>query len=178
MSASPLDLNVSNNAEIKGLPDFLVHQLKDILWTEKFLRRQMSEIRSYVTSARLRMGIENHMKEIDKQIWRLEEVFLVINEPVQMQPNVGLKALVQDAMKTIKATKLGSMVRDVCIINCLQKVEHYEIASYGTLKTLAIVLGHPQAADLLEQTLNEEKNADAIFSTIAEVFINEQAAGE
>ncbi|MOA44059.1 hypothetical protein D3C78_1662870 [compost metagenome] len=81
-------------------------------------------------------------------------------------------------MKTIKATKLGSMVRDVCIINCLQKVEHYEIASYGTLKTLAIVLGHPQAADLLEQTLNEEKNADAIFSTIAEVFINEQAAGE
>lgn len=177
MSWNSPDLNVSN-ATINDLPGFLVHQLKDILWTEKYLLRKMPELRPYITSARLLIGIENHIKETEVHIKRLEEVFMVINEPIQIQTYVTMQGLIKDAMETIMATRAGSMVRDVCIIVCLQKIEHYEIATYGSLKAFATVLGHPQAADLLEQTLNEEKNADAVFSNIAELFINEQAAGE
>lgn len=177
MSWNSPDLNVSN-ATINDLPGFLVHQLKDILWTEKYLLRKMPELRPYITSARLLIGIENHIKETEVHIKRLEEVFMVINEPIQIQTYVTMQGLIKDAMETIMATRAGSMVRDVCIIVCLQKIEHYEIATYGSLKAFTTVLGHPQAADLLEQTLNEEKNADAVFSNIAELFINEQAAGE
>lgn len=178
MSSDPLDLNVSNNAEIIDLPDFLVHQLKDILWTEKYLLRKLPEIREHVTSVRLHIGIENHIKETEVHVKRLEEVFSAINEPVQMQSYVAMQGIIQDALETINTTRAGSMVRDVCVIVCLQKIWHYKIATYGSLKAFATVLGHPQAADLLEQTLNEEKNADAVFSNIAEIFINEQAAGE
>ena len=86
--------------------------------------------------------------------------------------------LVEEAQELIKDTDKGSKVRDVALIAGAQKVEHYEIASYGTLATLAGILGHEEAQDLLAQTLEEEKKADSLLSTIAEGFVNESALQE
>ncbi len=113
----------------------------------------------------------------ERQVKRVEDVFASIDEKAVAKKCEAMAGLTKEAEEIMKETDEG-MVRDAAIISAAQKVEHYEIASYGTLRAFAKTLGLEKAAKLLEQTLNEEKDADESLTEIAEAFINVEAAHE
>ena len=114
----------------------------------------------------------------DKSLTRLEQVFDSIEEKAAAKKCEAMAGLIKEGETIIEDTEKGSLTRDAGIISASQKIEHYEIASYGTLKTLAGVLGFNEAAELLDATLQEEKNADSLLTQIAEGSINQSAKGE
>ena len=130
------------------------------------------------TSAELKTCIQNHLTETENHITRLEQVFKSIGEKAVAVKCEAMAGLLKEAGEIIDETEKGTLTRDVGIISAAQKVEHYEIASYGTMKTLAGVLGYGQAAKLLEATLAEEKNADNLLTQVAEGSVNTAAVAD
>lgn len=161
-----------------ALKEFFVDSLKDIYWAEKALTKALPKMMKKATSAELKTGIENHLAETENQVKRLEQVFETIGEKASAKKCAAMEGLIKEAEEIMSETENGSMTRDVGIIAASQKVEHYEIATYGTLRTLANVLGYSQASQLLNQTLEEEKKADSLLTEIAEGFVNEAATKE
>ncbi|RZA00215.1 MAG: ferritin-like domain-containing protein [Sphingobacteriaceae bacterium] len=164
--------------EESALNELFVDELKDIYWAEKHLAKALPKMAKAATSDELRAAIENHKVETDNQITRLESVFESIGEKAAAKKCDAMAGLLEEGEGIIEDTEDGSITRDVGIISAAQKIEHYEIASYGTLKTLAATLGHDEAAELLDATLQEEKNADSLLSQIAEAGINQTAKSE
>ncbi|WP_206512974.1 YciE/YciF ferroxidase family protein [Larkinella soli] len=165
----------SNESELKEL---FVDGLKDIYWAEKHLTKELAKMGKSATSQQLRTAFEQHLTETENQVGRLEQVFEALGEKASAKKCEAMEGLIEEAHELIEDTKDGSLTRDVALIAAAQKVEHYEIASYGTLRTLAGVLGFPEAAKLLEQTLEEEKKTDSLLTRIAETSINESAKSE
>ena len=130
------------------------------------------------TSEELRSSIEKHITETQNQITRLEQVFEMLGQKATGKKCDAMEGLVEEGKSMLEDTEDGSLTRDAAIISASQKIEHYEIASYGTLRTLANTLGLPEAASLLEETLQEEKNTDIKLTQIAEGFVNESAKAE
>ena len=130
------------------------------------------------TSDELRSSIENHIVETQNQITRLEQVFEMLGQKATGKKCDAMEGLVEEGKSMMEDTDEGSLTRDAAIISASQKIEHYEIASYGTLRTLANTLGLTEAASLLEDTLEEEKNTDVKLTQIAESFVNESAKAE
>jgi ferritin-like metal-binding protein YciE len=116
--------------------------------------------------------------ETQNQVARLEQVFEIMGKKAVAKKCDAMEGLLKEAESIMEETDEGSMTRDVGIIAAAQKVEHYEIATYGTLKSLASILGKSDVADLLSETLEEEKNADLLLSEIAESYVNQSAATE
>lgn len=168
----------AQGVEESALKELFVDELKDILWAEKHLTKALPKMAKGATSEELRTSIENHLVETQNQITRLESVFQSIGEKAVAKKCDAMAGLVEEGKSIMEDTEDGSMTRDAGIISASQKIEHYEIASYGTLKTLATVLGFEEAASLLDETLNEEKNADVLLTQIAEGFVNESAKAE
>lgn len=153
-------------------------ELKDIYWAEKHLVKALPKMSKAATSPKLTEAIENHLKETENQVIRLESVFELLGEKAQAKKCDAMEGLVSEAEDILSDTKEDTMVRDAGIIIASQKVEHYEIASYGSLVALAKKMGHDEVSKLLEETLNEEKKTDQLLSKIAEKEVNEKASKE
>ncbi len=161
-----------------ALNELFLDELKDIYWAEKHLAKALPKMAKAATSDELRTAINNHLSETENQITRLEQAFQSIDEKAVAVKCEAMAGLLKEGDEIISETEKGSMTRDAGIISAAQKIEHYEIASYGTLKTLAGVLGYDDAVELLEATLAEEKNCDNLLTQIAESSINQSAASE
>lgn len=167
--------NQSISTEVSALTKLFVDELKDIYWAEKHLIKNLPKMAKAATSSELQAAFENHLKETVNQVDRLEKVFESIGEKATAKKCDAMEGLVKEAEGCIEDTEDGTLTRDAALISCGQKVEHYEIASYGTLKTFAGVLGFTTAVKLLEETLAEEKTADTLLTQIAESFVNQEA---
>lgn len=161
-----------------ALNELFIDELKDIYWAEKHLTSALPKMEKAATSDKLKTAIKNHLAETENHVIRLEQAFRVIGEKAVAKKCEAMAGLIKEGDEIISDTKKGSITRDAGIISAAQKVEHYEIASYGTLKNLATVLGYDEAAELLDATLQEEKNADNLLTQIAESGINQSAKNE
>lgn len=158
--------------------ELFVHELKDIYWAETHLAKSLPKMSKAATSPELSEAINNHQKETEGQIQRLEKIFENLGMKASGKKCQAMDGLLEEGKEILEDTKKKSMVRDAGIIIASQKIEHYEIASYGSLVALANKMGHNEIVQLLEQTLEEEKKADALLNQIAEEHVNEEAAEE
>ena len=161
-----------------ALNELFIDELKDIYWAEKHLAKALPKMIKGATSTELKTTIENHLKETENHIVRVEEAFKSIGEKAVAVKCEAMAGLLKEAEELLGETEKGTMTRDVAIISAAQKVEHYEIASYGTMSTLANVLGYNEAAELLEANLAEEKNADSLLTQVAENTVNTAAKSD
>lgn len=168
----------TENVEESALKELFVDELKDIYWAEKHLSKALTKLAKAATSDELRSALETHKEETDNQVTRLEEVFKIVDEKASAKKCDAMEGLIEESESIVSDTEDGSMTRDVGIISAAQKSEHYEIASYGTLRTLANTLGYSEAAELLDQTLAEEKKTDELLTQLAESLINASAKTE
>ena len=155
----------------KGLSDLFEDSLKDIYWAEKALTKALPKMASNATSPNLKNALTIHLAETETQILRLEKVFELLGKKAEVKLCYAMQGLIKEGEGIMEETEIGA-VRDAGIIAAAQKVEHYEIATYGTLVSFAHQLGHNEAAKLLVDTLNEEKTADQKLTGLAENKIN------
>jgi ferritin-like metal-binding protein YciE len=161
----------SNSDAANNLRELFEDELKDIYWVEKELTKAIPKTMESVSSQELKDALETHLKETENQVKRLEQVFDELGEEAEAKTCKAMQGLLEEAEEIIGETQEGP-VRDAGIISAVQKVEHYEIASYGTLCSFARVLGEDKIESLLDETLQEEKNADALLTEIAVSKIN------
>ena len=143
----------------KDLRDFFEDGLKDIYWAEKALTKALAKMAKNATSAKLIQAFENHLTETEEHVARLEQVFESLGLKAVAKKCDAMAGLLDEADGILEETKVGD-VRDAAMIAAAQKVEHYEIATYGTLRVYAVTLGETGAAALFAKTLEEEKKAD------------------
>ena len=168
----------TENVEESALKELFVDELKAIYWAEKHLSKALVKMAKAATSEELRSALETHKAETDNQVARLEQVFEMIEEKASAKKCDAMEGLIAESESIVEDTEDGSITRDAGIISAAQKSEHYEIASYGTLRTLANTLGYSEAAQLLEETLAEEKKTDELLTQLAESTININAKSE
>jgi ferritin-like metal-binding protein YciE len=159
----------------EGLRELFEAELKDIYWAEKALTKAIPKMIKNATSDDLIDALTNHLEETEQQVERLEEVFQSVDMKAQAKKCEAMSGLIKEAEEIMKETEKGE-VRDAGIILAGQKVEHYEIATYGTLSAFAKTLGLEEAVSLLEETLEEEKNADQTLTQIALSSVNMEAS--
>lgn len=147
--------------------------LKDIYWAEKHLTKALPKMANAAHGQELKDGFNKHLEETKNHVVRLEKVFEMMGKKAVAKKCAAMEGLVQEGEEAIEEYSEG-FGRDASLIVAAQKVEHYEIAAYGSLKTHAKLLGLEEAAELLEVTLNEEKTTDKILTTLSET-INEWA---
>lgn len=160
------------------LEKFFIDALKDIYWAEKHLTKALPKMMKAATTEELQQAIEHHLDQTKEQVGRLEQVFQLMGKKAQGKKCEAMEGLVKEGESVIEETEDGSMTRDVGIIMAAQKVEHYEIATYGGLVQLATTMGNQEVADILSETLEEEKQTDLDLTAIAEESINWQAEQE
>lgn len=165
----------SKDSKFKKL---FVDELKDIYWAEKHLVKALPKMSKAATSKKLAKAIDKHLEETKEQVKRIEEAFEILGMKAQAKKCEAMDGLLKEADSILEDTEKDSMVRDAGIITASQKVEHYEIASYGTLVAFAKKMGMTDIADLLSKTLDEEKKTDSNLTKLAESEINEEAASE
>jgi len=164
--------------ENSQLEKFFVDALKDIYWAEKHLTKALPKMQKAATSEELQQAIEEHLNQTKEHVNRLEQVFDQLGEKAQAKKCEAMEGLTKEGDSVVEETEDGTSTRDVGIIVSAQKVEHYEISAYGSLVTLAKTMGQDEIADILSQTLEEEKEADQLLTQIAESSINWQAEEE
>lgn len=152
-------------------------ELKDIYWAEKALTKAIPKMIKKATSEELIDALQSHLEETMEHVSRVEQVFELIEKKAVAKKCESMDGLLKEAVEIMEECEQGSM-RDAGIIAAGQKVEHYEIATYGTLRQFATTLGLTEAAELLEATLEEEKMADEKLSEVAMSAINVEASEE
>ncbi|HKH74034.1 MAG TPA: ferritin-like domain-containing protein [Vicinamibacterales bacterium] len=162
-------------AEMGTLHEAFVDELRDTYDAEKQLTKALPKMAKAANSPELREAIESHLEETRQQIERLEQVFESLEEKARGKHCDGIAGIIQEA-QAIMQEDFDEPTADACLIAAAQRAEHYEMAAYGTLVAWARAMGHDEAADLLQETLDEEKAADEKLNTLAEGGINEQAA--
>ena len=160
------------------LEEYFHDSLKDIYWAEKHLVKALPKMIKASTTAALQNAIEEHLEVTKVHVERLEQVFELLGYKPQAKKCDAMEGLTKEADSIIEETEANTMTRDAGIIMAAQKVEHYEIATYGSLVQLAKTLGMNDAAEILHQTLEEEKQADEKLTEIAEWNVNQAAAQE
>ena len=165
----------SNLKVAAGLRELFVDELKDIYWAEQAITQAIPKMIKNASSQELVQALTMHLEETKNQVVRLESVFSSIGEKAEVKKCEATAGLIKEAEEIMESTEKG-VVRDAGIISAAQKVEHYEIATYGTLRTFAKTLGEEEAMALLQETLDEEKGADLKLTKIAESHINAEAA--
>jgi len=165
-------------AESPALNELFKDSISDLYWAENHLVKALPKMISSATSPGLIKAIESHLEETKQHVARLEQIFELLGEKAIAKKCDAMEGLTKEAEGIVEETEPGTATRDVGIILASQKVEHYEIASYGGLHQLALTLGLNDVAEILEQTLTEEKEADMKLTTIAENEINYNAAEE
>ena len=162
-------------AEMGTLHDAFLDELRDTYDAEKQLTKALPKMVKASTSAALRDAFEAHLEETRQQVERLEQVFASLDEKARGKHCDGMAGIIEEG-EAILEEDFDETTTDACLIAAAQRVEHYEMAAYGTLVAWARVLEHTDAADLLQETLDEEKAADEKLSAIAEGGINQAAA--
>ncbi len=158
--------------------EFFVDELKDIYWAEKHLATALPKMKKAATSPELAAAFDKHTAETKTHIETLEKVFSLLDEKPVAKKCDAMAGLLEEATGIIEDTEKGTMIRDAGLILAAQKVEHYEIATYGTLRVFAANMGHTDVEELLSQTLENEKATDVALTVLAENSINEPAAAE
>lgn len=177
MATEIITVAVNTPAHSK-LKEFFVDQLRDMLWAEKKLVKSIEKLRESATTIRLKESFNDHHKETKQHVERLNEIFRLLDEKADEKKCKAMAGIVEEAEDIISETDKGSAQRDVGLIFAAQKAEHYEIATYGGLATLAHTLGYTEVAGILDKTLLEEKQADEMLTYIAENGINFSASQE
>jgi ferritin-like metal-binding protein YciE len=175
--ASREDMDMPGNIYASQLMDLFESELKDIYWAEKELTKEIPKMIRKATSPELVKALENHLEQTRTQVGRVEHVFEILGKKATAKKCEAMEGLFKEGKEIMDECEDGAML-DAGIISAAQKIEHYEIASYGTLRQFAQTLRINNAAELLEQTLTEEKAADDNLSKIAVTSINVQAAEE
>ena len=160
---------------MKSMEDLFVHGLQDIYMAEKRILQNLPKMAKKVQTSELKQALERHQNETQQQVQRLEEVFKMIGQKpkgIECKAIDGIIGEAQDMMQEIE----DEDVRDAAILADAQAVEHYEITRYGTLTAWAKQLGHDDAAELLHQTLEEEKRTDEMLTKMAKQKVNKAAA--
>ncbi|HYE50952.1 MAG TPA: ferritin-like domain-containing protein [Azospirillaceae bacterium] len=158
----------------KTMQDLLIEELRDIFHAENQLAKALPKLAKAATAPELRQAFETHLEETRGQIERLEQVFEELDTRKRGKRCAAMEGLIEEA-KEMMEEGLPPEMLDVALISCAQKVEHYEIASYGSLHAYAEACGLTKVADLLNQTLEEEKATDAKLNKIAIENVNKKA---
>jgi ferritin-like metal-binding protein YciE len=161
--------------EMETLQELLVEELKDIYNAESQLVKALPRMAKKASSDQLKQAFETHTKETQGQIDRLEQVFEALGEKAKGKKCHAMQGLLEEA-KEMMGEDMEDDVMDAALIAAAQKVEHYEIASYGTVRAWAQILGNKEAVKLLQQTLDEEGKTDKLLTKLAESNINVEAA--
>lgn len=169
--------NFKANANSR-LQEFFNDQLKDLYWAEKKLVKTLPKLSEAATTEELKTAFNGHLIQTETHVSRLEEIFLLIGEQAEAVKCPAMAGIVDEGEDIIDETEEGTAQRDVGLIFAGQKAEHYEIASYSAMIKLAETLGYPDVASLLNQTLEEEKKADDMLSSIAVNGVNQHALEE
>src|SRR5688500_8805081 len=162
-------------AEAGTLHDAFIDELRDTYDAEKQLTKALAKLAKASSNPKLRQTFESHLQETQGQIRRLEQVFDSLDEKVRGKHCDGIAGIIEEG-KSIMEEDFDETTMDACLIAAGQRAEHYEMAAYGTLVAWARTLGHTDAGDLLQETLDEEKAADEKLSALAEGGINQNAA--
>jgi ferritin-like metal-binding protein YciE len=160
------------------LKKFFVEELQDIYWAEKHLVKELPKLQKAATSEELADAFGDHQAATEEHVSRLEEVFKMMGETAKAKKCEAMEGLVKEAQHIIEETKEETATRDVALIMAAQKMEHYEIATYGSLVQLAKTIGMTDVAEVLAETLDEEKETDLLLTSIAEGSANEESATE
>ena len=179
MKTSNKRFNRQENQEDRNsdLHELFLEQLADVFNAEQQLIKALPKVAKNAQSEELRDLIQEHLEETQEQARRLERAAKSIDESLRRKSCAAMKGLIEEADEIMKEQKNSSAL-DAAIIAAAQKVEHYEIASYGTLVAWAQQMGHAEAVELLEQTLGEEKTADEKLTSVAESIANQKARSE
>jgi len=160
--------------EANTLKELYVDHLRDIYSAENQITKALPKMAKKAGSEELKQAFEEHLRQTEHQISRLEQIFGSLEKSPRGKKCVGMEGLIDEG-KEIMSEKMEAEVMDAALIAAAQKVEHYEIAAYGTVRAYAELLGEQQAVDLLRQTLDEESAADEKLTGIAESTINVKA---
>ncbi|MET4083121.1 ferritin-like metal-binding protein YciE [Pedobacter sp. UYP30] len=158
--------------------EFFIDELKDIYWAESHLVKAIPKMEKAATSDELKAAFKKHTSETEEHVKTLEQVFELLDEKAVAKKCEAMAGILAEAESIIGDTKKGTMVRDAGLILAAQKVEHYEIATYGTLRVFAENMGHTNVVELLSKTLQNEKDTDVALTKLAEGSINDEASGE
>jgi ferritin-like metal-binding protein YciE len=143
-----------------------IEELKDLLSAETQITKTLPKLIEAAESAELKSAFEHHLKETEGHVERLQEAFKILGKSPKSKTCDGMKGILSEGSEALHETAAGD-IRDVALIAAAQRVEHYEMAAYGTVRTYAEDLGQPEIAQLLEETLKEEKAADKKLSEIS-----------
>jgi ferritin-like metal-binding protein YciE len=169
-------MKLFTSEEFNSLNDLFINQLQDLYDAEQRITKALPKMTEAATSADLKRAFNIHLHETHQHVTRLEQIFTELGQPTERETCVAMKGIIDEGEEMINA-KGQPAVKDAALIAAAQRVEHYEMAGYGTAKTFAIQLGKHKVADLLTKTLNEEKAADAKLTQVAETNVNVSAAG-
>jgi len=161
--------------DIKTLDDLFVHTLRDIYYAEKQIEKALPKMIDKATNAQLKAGFEKHLEQTKGHVERLEKIFQALRESPKGKTCKGMQGLIEEGSEATQEDYEDSVI-DAALIGAAKRVEHYEIAGYGTVRSMAETLGEDNNASLLEETLEEEKETDDKLTELAEQ-INNQAKG-
>ena len=180
VTASKADKKASADDQKSGTEfrEFFIDELKDILWAEKALLKALPKMRKAATGKELAASFESHLSETENQISTLEQVFDMMGEKPKTKKCDAMEGLLSEAESIISDTEKGSAIRDAGLILAAQKVEHYEIATYGTLAAFADAMQEAKVAKLLRSVLRDEKKSDKMLTILALESVNEEASEE
>jgi len=170
--------NNGNKNQPSLLEKFFTDQLKDIYYAEQQLLKAIPKLAQASSTEELEDAFNDHLKQTERHVKRLDKVFQTIGKKPEGKKCEAMDGLIRESETITKETQKGSMTRDAALIIAAQKVEHYEIATYGGLVQLALTMGLHRVADILDKTLLEEEDTDALLTEIAENYINVQAEEE
>lgn len=162
---------------LNTLEDLFLHELKDVYSAEKQLLKALPKMAKAASSENLKAAFEEHLEQTQGQVERLEQIFQELGKSPRGPKCEAMEGLIEEG-KSLMEEDAEPAVGDAALICAGQKVEHYEIATYGTLKTWAQLLGYENAVELLNETLNEEKETDEKLTELAETEINIEAEEE
>lgn len=151
---------------VETMQELLIDELKDLYSAEKQIVRALPKLAKAATSPDLKQALTNHLKETEGQVTRLEQIAEIVSKKLTGKTCVGMKGVLEEGSEVLEDTGKGT-VRDAAMIAAAQRVEHYEMAGYGSAREFAKMLGLSEVASLLEETLEEEKAADKLLSGIA-----------
>jgi len=160
--------------KLASLDDLLVHELQDIYHAEGQILKALPRMMKAASHPELKNAFEEHRQQTEGQVRRLEQAFKVLGVPAKGKKCEGMAGLIEEGKKTMEQDA-EAPVLDAALIAAAQKIEHYEIASYGCVCTYAEMLGYDQVHDLLGQNLDEEETTDQRLTALAETVINQEA---
>jgi ferritin-like metal-binding protein YciE len=168
----------SGKSEETMLKELFIEELRDIYWAEKHLTKALPKMSKAATSEELANAFDEHLAQTEEHVERVEKVFEMLDMTARAKKCEAMEGLVMEAQQVIEELPKGSAVIDAGLIIAGQKVEHYEIAAYGSLVQLAKTMGENDVAELLQQTLDEEKQTDQLLTELAVSGINISADNE